>query len=61
MMINGQTVDYLLVGRHGSAQISCMWKEHITLYTTLPRSIKRIAFQTYKQGILTSVFIKYFL
>jgi hypothetical protein len=49
MVIDGKSADYLLVGRHGSAQISNTLNGHINLHTTLPRSIKRIAFQACKQ------------
>jgi hypothetical protein len=47
MMTEGKSVDYLLLGRYGSAQISYTLNGHINIYTTLPRSIKRIAFQAY--------------
>jgi len=60
-MTDGKSVDYLLRGRQGSAKISYTLNGHINFYITLPHSIKRIAIQAYKQGILTSVFIKYFL
>jgi hypothetical protein len=60
-MTEGQSVDYLLAGKYGNAEVSCTWREHINLHTTSHRSIKGIAFQAYKQGIPTSVFIKYFL
>jgi hypothetical protein len=61
MMIDGNSVNYLLMGRWGSVQMSYTLNGHINLYTVLPRSIKRITFQAYKQGILTSVFIIYFM
>jgi hypothetical protein len=44
-MTDGKCVDYLLLGRQGSAKISYTLNGHINFYTTLPHSIKELQFK----------------